>query len=143
MPEITSGLASRPTMPSRSWWLNRSVPRSPTVIGTPPRLATTMLPRSSRVRTSPTPRTTKLCSPRDRREPPAFALLLVMAVVTSFSPMPKRCNSTGSKSRRNSLVKPPKLVTSAMPGTCFSAGMTTQRWISDSSIKFLLSDSSV
>ena len=46
-------------------------------------------------------------------------------------------------SRKEEVVRPPKFWMSATPGTCFKAGITVQRWISESSRRFLVDDSSV
>ena len=63
--------------------------------------------------------------------PPALLLLLVIASVTSLNDNPYRM-SRWVKINLKPVVSPPKLVTSAIPGTC-AAEMTTQRWSSRSS----------
>ena len=73
----------------------------------------------------------------------AAALFEMMALETSDRPRPYRCSASGLISSWNCLVMPPKFATLATPGTWLSAGTTIQRWISDSSIRLRLSDSSV
>ena len=143
MPVTTSGIASLPAMPLRVSTPNCGRPRSLRNTGVPRTEVTTMLPRSSGERIRPMPRMTATCSPRTSKLPPALALFALMVPMTCWSDRLYCASLEGSRASWNSVVSPPKVLTSASPGTCLSAGMTSHCCIAVSSRTLRVLDSSV
>ena len=106
---------------------------SATRIGRPLRVATATRLMSSIARKSPIPRTTSDSSPRRSSPPPA--LLLAFASACATWSMVTACFfiRNGSSLTWYSLSVPPKLITSATPGTIRRYGRTIQSWIARTS----------
>ncbi|MPN36013.1 hypothetical protein SDC9_183518 [bioreactor metagenome] len=115
-----------PKTPLRSRFPYFSFPKSFNRMGTPFSEPTTIFPKSSKSVISPIPRTTYPKLPRFKILPPTFELLFSTASITSSSDKWYCSNFCGSISIWYCVVIPPKLLTSATPGTCFMRGIMTQ-----------------
>ena len=99
---------------------------SPTSTVLPLVAVTTTRAMSSTFWNNPMLRTTSASSPRLITPPPTLLLLAVNACATWSIVTPNLRSSDGLMRTWYSLIAPPKLSTSATPGTCRKAGRTTQ-----------------
>jgi hypothetical protein len=81
---------------------------------------------SSSFRSIPSPRTTKLSSPRSRYPPPALRFAARRAAATSAKVQLCACRRTGSTRTWYCLSWPPMVLISVMPGMLRSLGTISQ-----------------